>query len=339
MMQGVTSAALVLAPLACGLVLLVSGGAKLRDHGATQAAFSALDVPAWLRRPLVVRGLPYVELGLGAGLLVTWGWMLAVVGVLTLALFVAYAALVARVLRKGADVHCQCFGSLGDDRVTGGTLARNVALVLLAALATGVGLAGSGGWPLVHDFTTDDWVWLGMAVGVAATAVLVHGRSSPPDIEPADELDYLRQPIPFGLLEAEDGSRSTLRQLAAERPQLLVLLSVGCGSCHDVASKLLEWAARLAPVEIDTVFTQPLAELPDDLRPEGIRRWLDIESAVTETFGWGRPSAVLLGADGLLAGGPVAGAGKVAAFVDEIVAELSDASSQAQPVPDGSRSA
>jgi hypothetical protein len=47
------------------------------------------------------------------------------------------------------------------------------------------------------------------------------------------------------------------------------------------------------------------------------RRW------ARETLGLdGTPAAVLLGADGLLAGGPVSGRDEVVAFVDEIAGEL-----------------
>ena len=54
-------------------------------------------------------------------------------------------------------------------------------------------------------------------------------------------------------------------------------------------------------------------------------------------FGAGRPSAVLLGADGLLAGGPVAGARAVGEFVEDILAELEGAPLPEQVEPDDDR--
>ena len=92
----------------------------------------------------MVRSLPFVELALGLALLLTWGWLLAVVAGVVTALFVTYWVLVARVLRTGEQVHCNCFGTIGDDRITRATLARNSVLVVLAAVATAYGAAGSG---------------------------------------------------------------------------------------------------------------------------------------------------------------------------------------------------
>jgi hypothetical protein len=85
---------------------------------------------------------------------------------------------------------------------------------------------------------------------------------------------------------------------------------------------LPDYVSRLGPVEVSTVFTEPLDSLPETMLANGIPAWFDIESGATGTFANGRPSAVLLGADGSLAGGPVLGASDVAMFVDDIVAEL-----------------
>ena len=73
------------------------------------------------------------------------------------------------------------------------------------------------------------------------------------------------------------------------------------------------------------MFTEPLESIPETMRPVGVSAWFDVEKGATETFADGRPSAVLLGADGALAGGPVAGADAVTTFVEDIVAELAAA--------------
>ena len=317
-----TSVALVLAPLACAVVLLVSGVAKMGDPTAARDAFASMGVPQALRSPLV-EALPYAELTLGVLLLATWSWLLAVVGAVATALFAAYWVLVLRVLRRGEPVDCGCFGALADDRVSGTTLARNSVLVVLGALATSFGAAGSGVLPAVRDFRSTDWWWLVLSVAVAATAVLVVGLRRPDEAVGEDLLDYERVLTPFALLEDETGDRTTLRQLAATRPQLLFFLSSSCWACETVAEQIPAWTTRLGPVEISTVFTESLADLPPAVRPGGVPAWFDVERGATETFAaTGRPAAVLLGADGALAGGPVAGPVDVAAFVEEIVAEL-----------------
>ncbi len=324
-----TDLALVLAPLTCSVVLIVSGAAKVGDAEATRAAFIAMNVPTFLRGRAVVRALPYGELALGIALLVTWGWLLAVVAAVVTVLFLTYLLFVARALRSGEQVHCNCFGTIGDDRVTRATLARNVVLVVLGVLATAFGAAGSGVVPALRDFEGTDWWWLLMAAVVTAAAVLVTAPWRPEEQAevPDDELlDYLREPIPFGMLEDSHGQHTTLRELAAERAQLVVFLSTGCSSCLQVGSHLADWAVRLEPVELSAVFTESLDLVPSDFDAEGVRHWRDIESGSIDALGGsGRPTAVLLGADGMLAGGPVSGYINVTEFVDDVLAELAAA--------------
>jgi hypothetical protein len=335
----VNALAFVLAPVALAVVLFVSGWAKVGDVTGTRLAFVAMKVPAALTRQSVVRALPFAELLLGCALLLTWGWVLAAAAAATTMLFLVYAALVARVLRAGDSVECHCFGTLGDDRVTPATLARNLVLVLLAALATGFGASGSGLIPAVGDFEGSDWWWPVMTALIVVTALLIIRPGQAPE-EPAldeDEIeDYLRQPVPIGFLESEDGRKVQLRELARLRPQLLIFMSIGCGSCHIVAEWLPSFAEKLQIVEVNTVFTESLESLPKIMRAEGSTIWFDPESAVTDLFASGRPAAVLFGADGMLAGGPVLGAKDIEYFVDDIVAELAAAPPQELvPFPPG----
>ena len=320
-----TAIALVLAPVATAAVLLVSGWAKVGDVTGMRLAFVAMRVPAALSRPAAVRALPFAEIALGLALLLTWGWLLGVVGGVATALFVAYAVLVARVLRSGDSVECRCFGGLGGDRVTSATLARNLVLVALAALAMVFGMGGSGVIPALGDLDGAEWWWPVMtALVVLAAALVVHpGRAE--DAVTAEPVDYLRQPIPIGVLVTGDGRRVQLRDLAAQRPQLLVFMSVGCGSCHVLADLLPGLAERLGIVEVVTVFSDQLDTLPDTWEAPRVTPYHDPDKAVTDLFTSLRPAAVLLGADGLLAGGPVIGVREIEAFVDDIVAELAAA--------------
>jgi hypothetical protein len=325
----VTAAALVLAPLACSTVLALSGVVKARDVPATREAFAALSVPSPLRSEWVVRSLPFIEIGLAFLLLVTWGGPLAVTAAAASVLFAFYWVLVLLVLRRDEVVDCGCFGALGDDRVTGTTLLRNVMLTVVAGLACAFGASGSGVWPTIQDMTGEEAAWLGMALASVAVALLVVGRRHEPSLAVGEDvLDYDRRVIPFALLTDKNGNNATLRELARERPQLMVFLSDYCYSCVEIANRLLAWQAQLGPVEIQTVFTAPLSSLPENVTPPGIRVWFDVEHGATDTFAaYGRPAAVLLGADGLLAGGPVSGTGKVSEFVEDILAELAAADS------------
>ena len=327
-----TDQALLVAPLACSVVLVVSGVAKLGDTDGTRAAFISMGVPRDWATPSAARALPYAEMALGLVLVATWGWALLLAGAIVTLLFATYWVLVARVLRSGEDVDCACFGSLGDGRVTGWTLARNSLLVGLGALAIVHGVAGGGVLHDVADLGRAGWLWLAMTVLVGATAVLVVGRGGGAAAGPDDEelLDYERSPIPFAILENQAGERVTLRQLAKERAQLLVFLSVGCGACTVVAERIGDWAAQLGPVEIAPVFTSPLERLPGHYTWDAVPGWYDVEAGATQTLaGSGRPSATLLGADGQLAGGPVSGTEAITELVRDIIAELEEAAAEA----------
>ena len=95
-------------------------------------------------------------------------------------------------------------------------------------------------------------------------------------------------------------------------------------SCHIVAEWLPSFAERLEIVGINTIFTESLDRVPENLH-EGATVWFDPDSQVTDLFATARPAAVLFGADGMLAGGPVLGAKDIEFFVDDIVAELASA--------------
>ena len=87
--------------------------------------------------------LPFVELALGASLLVSAsGRPAAIAAAVVLALFTA--AVVAN-LTRGRRPVCRCFGDLGAAPISGRTVARN--LVLLAVAVT-IAIAGGGRDPL-----------------------------------------------------------------------------------------------------------------------------------------------------------------------------------------------
>jgi hypothetical protein len=158
-------------------------------------------------------------------------------------------------------------------------------------------------------------------------------REGVPDVEEgADEelLDYERSSIPFAILEDAEGNRVTLRQLAQRQAQLLVFISVGCGACTVTLEKLSGAAEKLAPVEVQAIYTNYVKDLPAHYLLPGITHWHDLEGGATAALCHaGRPVAALLGADGQLAGGPVTGREAIDRFVDDILAELQESREQA----------
>lgn len=312
-------------------VLVTSGAAKLGDRVATRDAFTALRVPAVVPADAAALALPWGEIALGVLLLVApEGWLVPVAA-LTLALMLAYTALVARALGFDEPVTCSCFGSIGRHDVDRTTLARNVLLSVLAAIVLWLALDGGSTPAALGDLDVAGWYALAAAVAAAAVAVLVVGGSGAPG-RPADAelLDYDRQAIPFGALTLPDGRATTLSELSSSQARLLVVLNPGCGGCIRTAEKLDAWAAQLAPaVGVVALYPDEQSAVAATEHAAELAAW-EPELNVRRVFSVGTPSAVLLGADGFLAGGPVAGEKDVAAFVDEVLEAVAEQPSAAE---------
>lgn len=321
--------ALLLPVLTCAAVLLVSGVAKLRAPDSVDAAFTSLEVPRALDTPFVRRLSPWVEVALGAWLLLATGPTLVVVAVLTLALFVAYLVLVARAVRRPEPVDCGCFGALGDSRVTRVTVWRNAALVLSALLAVVAGLQGVG---LIGAVVAGDALpWVACSALAAAVAVLVAYRSPAASAAPAapgppadEDGGYERQQTPKAAVLDQEGRLLLLSHETGASAHLLVFLSPGCGPCGRIGPDLAGWAAELASVRLRAVVSsQP--EVIDALPYLQGLAWYDPFGITRAAFGVSTPAAVLLGTDGMLAGGPVQGEDDIRAFVAEVTEHLREA--------------
>ncbi|MCW2738257.1 MauE/DoxX family redox-associated membrane protein [Nocardioides sp.] len=326
-MSSTPVAALVIA-LTLAAVLLTSGVAKLRDTVATRDAFDALRVPRIVPADAAAAALPWIEIGLAVLLLLSPSGWLVPVTVALVVLMLAYTWLVARALGFDEPVTCSCFGSLGRHSVDRTTLARNVLLVALAAATVWFAVDGGSVPAAFADLDRDGW-WSVVAAGAAAAvAVLVVGAPTRARTVADEELlDYERQAIPYAVLTLPDGRTATLSELAALQARLLVVLNPHCGSCVRTAEKLDDWAAQLGPA------VGVLAVYPDAATASGATEHApglatsEPELNVRRVFSVGTPGAVLLGADGFLAGGPVAGEGRVAQLVEDVLTELA-----AQPI-------
>lgn len=308
--------------LTLSVVLAVSAVAKLRDPLAVEDAVVSLRVPSFVTRRAASRTVPWVEGALAVLLLVSPDRLLVAVAALVAITMAVYTGLIARALGFETPVDCACFGSLGSHTVDRVTLARNLLLLVLSGAALAIALDGGSAPAAISDLRAGDWWALAAALAAVAVAVaIVRPRVDPaaPPMEPT--LDYERTPIPYGVLTLPDGSTATLAELASTQARLLVVLNAHCGSCIRTAEKLDAWAEQLAPaVGLVAVHTEAGLDLP---HAPGLTM-VEPEHNVRRIFSVGAPGAVLLGADGLMAGGPVAGAGDVERFVAEILAELAE---------------
>ncbi|MGB7818476.1 MAG: MauE/DoxX family redox-associated membrane protein [Ornithinibacter sp.] len=323
---------LLLPVLTVSVVLLLSGLAKLRDPDSLERAFTSLEVPSALSAPLVRRLVPWAEIALGVSLLLATGPALVVAAALSLLVFVAYLVLVVRAVRRPEPADCGCFGAIGDSRVSAATVWRNLALVLSAALAVVAGTQGVGLLGALAEGSALGWI--AMAALTAAVAVLVTWRSG--DVEPAgvdsgrepitvdEDGEYVRRPVPRAQVLTDGGQLELVERAASRSAHLLVFLNPGCGACQRIGPDLEQWGRELDPVVVQAVLRgEPrLVEFYEYLRG---RAWFDPHGMAGEAFGVPAPSAVLVGADGLLAGGPVSGEDDIREFVAEIAEHLAGA--------------
>ncbi len=325
------SSGALLAPLTVALALGVSGVAKLRSHEPADAAFEALRVPRALRQPPVVRGLPWLEVGLAATLLLVPHPVSVVVTAVALLLMLAYLALVLAAVVRRDVVDCHCFGGLTSGRVTGATAVRNALLVVAAGWAFVDALGGRSFVQRLGDLTGPDLAWVAGAALLAGTAAFVvwPGGADEPvgaPLPPVDE-DGQRRGIPFIELTDAAGAVISLPSLAVHRPVLLLSLSSRCASCAEITAVVGSWPTLVPEVEVRVVTgagLDPQPEWPGEVL-------VDRDDRLRLALGMHRPSALLLGADALVAAGPVVGPAEVLALFEDIREDLEAMRSAQQP--------
>lgn len=313
--------------LTLSAVLLTSGVAKLRDARATQDAFVALRVPSVLPAGPSAAALPWVEIVLAVLLLVSPTAVAWLPAAAVLLLMLVYTALIARALRFEEPVSCSCFGSIGSHDVGPRTLARNVLLSALAALVLWYVADGGSAPAAFGELGAAGWWALLATASAVAVALLVAapapGSSDRPSDVDAELLDYERQPIPYGVLRRLDGRTLTLNEAAATQARLLIVLNANCGPCVRTAEQVDAWAQRLSPViGVIVVYADEAAAVGQVGHSSDLSTW-EPDWNVRRVFALAPPSAVLLGADGFLAGGPVSGEREVFELVDAVLAEIS----------------
>ncbi|HEX7353192.1 MauE/DoxX family redox-associated membrane protein [Brachybacterium sp.] len=350
---------LLTAPILLTLTLLVSGLAKLGARRGTEDAMTSLRLPLRSFHRSVASVLPVAEIVLALALWVPFVPLQVMVAVVIALLMFGYLGIIARALTFEEQVECSCFGSFASPTVSKATLGRNVLLAGMGVLA--VVAASSGLMTAALVRTPLALVGLGVALlaaivltmltlgGTAKEAAGTSGRSGTDravrergvagtdpttgehgnEDENEDEmLDYERSGIPGGVLQQPGGALITLSQLTAHRAALLVFVSEGCGPCERVLDHAAGWIEKLSPfMQVRFVFSRPVDQLRERTTQRvGEHVMHDLQfTARTALGGRSAPSAVLLGADGLLAGGPVQGGSAVIEFVEEILEQLAGA--------------
>jgi hypothetical protein len=313
-------------PLVLAAVLVSSGVAKLRAPDSL-AGWQELGVPAVLRREWLRRIHPWAELILGGAVALLGGWLGLLAALVAVALMVAYTAMVARLVARRESTSCACFGAR--KRVTRVTVVRNVWLTLLAiATAAVIWTTPLFGGALAAGVPQFAWL-VALAIAAVTTALVLwpEGTAAPTDTTPPstaadDDLDYIRTRTPAVPVTQADGTVVNLRTLAARKPILLLAVSSMCGACETVVAKRAEWRELLPEVDVRLLLAEPAdrSVWTERNEPQSLH---DVEDYVAGSIqNWGTPTAVLLGADGMLAAGPVTGDLGVARLVDDIYESL-----------------
>lgn len=326
---------------AVALIMLLSGTAKLRSGEDVQATFTRLRVPRPFAAPGLARAFPWLELLLAAALLQPFTLLRPVVGLVAVALFAAFLALVVRAQDDG--VSCGCFGDASAAPISRTTVVRNVVFLALAVLALAEGIVslavhGAGlAWQPLTAFGAGAWAWALLVSVLLATAAFLAGRESVPAApdavpatptpeapavaDPADGAEPERHPFPDAVVVA-DGEYTGLHRLVQDGAVVALRLSTGCGSCARVIERLDEFKDALGPVRLRVLLPQYAPGAEGAIRSGAVDASLvlaDPAGAASQALGLHSfPTAVLLGTDRLTAGGPVGGADDVLAFLEEI---------------------
>ena len=318
----------IVLPLTLAGVVIVSAITKFRTADDL-AGWAEIGVPAGLRKEWLRRFHPWGELILGVAIAALGGILGLLAALVAVALMSAYTWLVTRAVLRKDDASCACFGAR--KRVTKITVIRNAWLTALAAATAAISWTTPLiGGPLREAVTEGEWV-IGLGVATVTTALILwpDGGQQVTSAAPRaafadgdDERDYVRTRTPAVPATLADGRIQNLRAMAARKPILLLSVSTNCGPCAPIIEKVGVWRALLP--EVDVRFL--LATSPEDsslietAEPQSLH---DPDGYIRESLdALSTPTAVLLGIDGLLAGGPVVGTDGVEAFIDDIYESL-----------------
>ena len=341
--------------LLCTSILVVtltaSGIAKAKDPSSTVEGILNLGLDSVAPLKLTPAVLPWAELVLAAGLLLAPGPLFPVFAIASCALMVFYLVVIARALATGRTEGCNCFGKKSAAPVSRYTLIRNIALTIAGILTVVASFVG--GKAVVYELVGlngSGWLW---AVGAALIALTLwaiqRGESLaepaldiPEVVLPsaADESeDYVRVPIPYASIYTTDGRVTTLRDMSRVQARVLFFASPTCGSCTPILKTIPRWQKLLPQLGLHPVFSSEekihQAHKLEKL-DEGVEALVDPKHAAMHNFGRGTPMAVILGSDGMLAGGPVAGTSDVKQLMDDLLVEFGaikdpNAPKEAQP--------
>lgn len=321
----------LLGTLVLSAVFLMAGVLKLFNREDTARNLLEFGVPAWLSRPGAL-ALPLAEITVALALwpasTATWGAAAA------LALLLLFMSAIGWNLLQGRKPACRCFGQVGAKPVGRSTLVRNGVLAAVAALllttdapmaditdattrveflqattaALGLALlAGlvAGGWLALNLMQQQGRLLLRLEMleHQLATGNAERHQAPPPPAAPAGLPVGSKAPgfeLPRLLGE---GTLSLGELLGLGRPVMLVFSDPQCGPCNQLMPAIAGWQKELAhKVTVAFVNRGDRTANEEKAKALGLKNvLLQAKDEVADRFEvYGTPSAVFIGADGLI---------------------------------------
>ncbi len=314
----------VAARLLLAAVFFVAGLAKLADRRGTREAVVAFGSPARIAGGLAI-ALPVSELVVAGLLLPARTVLYGAAG--AVALLVLFTAALTAALARGRSPDCHCFGQLHSEPASWRTLARNGALLAVAVLILGVGVADTPPSAVAWVGDLEGAELLALVVALASCAVLavgaiaflslmrsygqvltrlerVEGALARVGLSLARETEMPHLGVPPGspvpsftarMASGEEVVEATL--FAGTLPTLLLFTSPGCGQCTVLMPRVARWqrdhAERLSIVVASAGALEDIRAEAEELGLENVLH--DEASRLSELFGAaGTPSAVLV---------------------------------------------
>lgn len=317
---------------ALAFVFLVAALGKFLDLTGARRALEEFGVPARLAR---VGGpaLPTAELTVAVALVIRPSSVVGALGALILLL--AFITGVARAISQGRAPDCHCFGQIHSEPAGPSTLVRNLILcapaILIITGGSGPSLDGALGSldrtqvALVATATVAALLVVAVAQlwgdrrrlqGTLAAAIAAQAAPGLPRGTAAPE---------FALTAVRGQARSLAALLAPGRPAVLAFVSTNCEPCLEMLPTLARWQDSLADsLALAAVFAGARADIERLSEEEGMTVALAQEAE--ETFSAyalrATPSAVLVTADGVIAGAPAEGVPAIEALIRSAVAQV-----------------
>ncbi len=345
--------ALLGARMVLAVVFAVAGLAKLADPAGSRRAVREFGIPQPLA-PLLGISLPLGELAVSVALVVRGSARWGAVGALVL--LGGFMVAIGSAIRRGRAPRCHCFGQLRSAPAGRLTLLRNSVLAGIAGFVVVGGWANPGtsatGWAsrlsagaltgvcvgvtVVGAQAWFSWQLLRQQGRLLARLEAVEASQGTNTGVAAAGLPVGAPAPPFALPAADGGSVTLERLLDFGQPVVLLFSDPGCGACAAILPEISRWQrehpSRVTVAVLSRASSDPNGPTRADLSALNVG-W-QVGSEVAQAYGVpGTPSAVLVGADGRIAGPLAPGRDAIVTLFEQVLSQVAEASERGRNFP------